>query len=171
MELSSGLISISAALNLIKTAEEIDIPADISEKLTLTLGDGTGDNQIQKLFYKKNKTLVASAADSHDLSGALTDPYGDAAVFTAVRLILIANTSDKLEPTSAAGIKIGAGSNPLALFSDATDALPLPAGGIFHWSSPLATGLAVTAGTGDILKITNLSGSELARYTLLVLGI
>ncbi len=170
MELVSGLISVSAVLSLLKQNQGLDIPIEISQKITQAFEDGSGANEINKIFYLAEQVLATSAADSHDLSGALTDPYGDAVVFSKIRLIWLVNTSPTLDPASAASLKVGAGSNPLAAFSDVSDALPVAPGGMVLLINPTLAGVTVTAATGDIFKVLNLSASELARYMLLVLG-
>ena len=61
-------------------------------------------------------------------------------------------------------------SNGVPLFLAAGDGLPVKPGGAFLWVAPDATGVAVTASTGDLLTITNSGAGSAVTYYIVVLG-
>jgi hypothetical protein len=125
---------------------------------------GVGANQADVLFSDK-RTLASATGEDLDVSGALSALFGTA-VFAKVKAVVIvaaaANTTSLTVSRPA--------SNGLLLFGAASDALAAikPGGGFAFWDPSLA-GIAVTAGTADLLTITNSSGAS-ADYYVLILG-
>lgn len=104
-----------------------------------------------------NFTVIGTIASNEfeiDLSGALTDPIGEAAVFAKVMLIYIRNNG-----TNA--MTVG-GANNIPIFADGSDLLNL-AGSAAAVPSPYflyvdENGITVTADTGDLITITGTDG-------------
>jgi hypothetical protein len=125
---------------------------------------GVGANQADVLFSDK-RTLGSGANEDLDVSGALSGLFG-AAVFVKVKAVAIvaaiANTTVLTVSRPAA--------NGLPLFGAASDALAglKPGGGFLFWD-PSAAGIAVAAGTADLLNIANAAGAS-ADYYVLILG-
>lgn len=131
------------------------------------LADGTGANQANAVFSDQ-RTLAASGTENLDLAGGLTDVYGAALTFTRVKLLLVraaaANVNDVLVG--------GAASNGFVTpFGDATDVVRVRPGGLLLLASADATGFAVTAGTGDLLKMANSAGSTSVTYDIVIVGV
>lgn len=128
------------------------------------LADGTGIDQADRIFTD-TRTITASATDSLDLAGALTNAYGTV-TFARVKAILVtaaaANTNN-VNVTRPA-------SNGLPLFLAAGDGLAVRPGGAFLWMAPDATGVVVTAGTGDLLDLINSGAGTSVTYSIVVLG-
>lgn len=132
-----------------------------------SLANGTGANQANRLWID-TRTLAASATEELDLAGVLTDAFGNVLTFSKIKAILIeavdANVNDVLVG--------GAASNAwAALFGDATDVLRVRPGGFIFHAAPDANGLAVTAGTGDKLKLANSAGSTSVTFTIILVGV
>lgn len=127
-----------------------------------TSGTATTSAQINAV-YRATGTLASGAAGTIDLAGSLVDPLGDAVVFTRIRSIIIENTATTT-------LTIGSStSNPwTAWSSNAASTLAIPASSCIALSSPFGA-WAVTAGTGDILHITNASGGT-GTYKLWIVG-
>lgn len=121
---------------------------------TFTWTNGTGANQINKV-YENSRSITASSNDDLDLAGgALTDIEGAVITFTALKSIYIENTS------ATQTLTVGVGSNPfVGVLGGTTPTMIIPPLGIFHVENPSAAGWPVTAGTGDILRIANGAGS------------
>jgi hypothetical protein len=138
--------------------------------LTLSLANGSGAGKANKI-YAKRRTLAAGASEELDLAGTLPDPLGGAVVFTKIRVIIIL-----LQPSPAAASLLIGGSamNAFVNWVGAAAAQPRvgngPTGGIFMTTRCDATGFAVTAGTGDLLKITNEDGALAATYDIILIG-
>lgn len=128
---------------------------------------GTGASQAD-LVYRARRTLAGSTADNLDVSGSLTDKFGNTLTMARVKLIAIFN---RAAIGSGFDLNVGAGANPLAnLFGDAaSDKINVKPQGLFLITAPGATAYAVTAATGDILKINNGNGSSV-DYDILIVG-
>lgn len=159
--------TIKASINatLTKSADFESASSAIAHALSISLSDGTAANQADRIF-KDTRTLAASATEDLDLSGALTNIYGETVVFADIRAILItaaaANTNN-VNVTRPA-------SNGLPLFLAAGDGAPVRPGGAFLWVAPDATGIPVTAGTGDLLTLTNSAGGTPVDYSITIIG-
>ena len=140
---------------------------EITYSASASLSNGTGANQANAL-WADTRTLSASATENLDLAGVLTDAFGSTLTFTKIKALLIeaddANVNDVVIG--------GAASNAwLALFGDATDTLKIKPGGFILIVAPDANGLAVTASTGDILKVANGGGGSGVTYTINIVGV
>lgn len=125
-----------------------------------TLLDGTGAGQADRLFTDQR---TISTNDDLDLAGVLVDAMGTTLTFARIKAIMIealaANTNN---------ITIGAATNPWATFLNATGTATLrPGGFVCAYAGNDATGWAVTAGTGDILR---LSATGPQVYNIAILG-
>ena len=128
--------------------------------------DGSGDDQAQ-LLWSDTRQLAASANESLDLAGSLVDALGRTLTYTAVKALIVeaarGNANDVLIG--------GAASNGFAaLFGDATDVVKIKPGGKMVLIAP-KTGYAVTAGTGDLLKVANSGSGTAVDYTITVVGL
>jgi hypothetical protein len=138
-------------------------PVTYSKQIDLAFG--TAANQANEM-YDAYRTLSASATEDVDLSGSLTNAFGESIVFTAVKGIYIENTS-AVDVLSVGG----SGSNALAsLFGATNDIIKIRPGGMFLICAPDATGYAVTASTADLLHIANGAGGS-TTYRIIIVGI
>jgi hypothetical protein len=126
---------------------------------------GTGAAQADRIFAD-SRTLSASGTENLDLAGTLTDAYGATITFARIKLVVFiadgGNTND-VQVTRPA-------SNGTALFIAAGDGIALKPGAFFIWADPGATGFAVTAGTGDLLTVTNSAGTTGVTYSVIIIG-
>lgn len=132
---------------------------------SVSYADGTGAGQVSKEFSDK-RTIGAASSENLDLSGSLTDAFGNPVQFSAIKAIIV-----KADAANVGNIVLGgAASNPfVGPFADATDKITIKPGGIFVLAHPGA-GWTVTAGTGDILLMAN-GGAADALYDIVLLGI
>lgn len=137
-------------------------PLALSQAISLT--DGTGANQADRIF-SDTRTLTASANEDLDLSGSLTNAYGTV-TFARIKAVLViadsANTNNVNVSRST--------SNGVPLFLAATDGIAVRPGGVFLWACSDVTGVAVTAGTGDLLNFANSAGSTSVNYSVVIIG-
>lgn len=141
-----------------------EFPFDIQSSIALAAG--TGANQADVLFTD-TRTLAASGTEDLDLAGALASAFGAAAVFVKVKAIFITAASGN---TNNVNVTRPA-ANGVPLFLAASDGLAIPPGGLFVFAGPAAAGLCtVTAGTGDLLTITNSAGGTGVTYSIAVIG-
>jgi hypothetical protein len=132
----------------------------------VALATGTLVNQAD-LAFSDTRTLAASATESLDLAGGLTDAFGNVLTFVEVVAILIAasatNTNDVIVGGAATNAFIGP-------FADATDKLVIKPGGMVLLAAPTNPAYAVVASTGDLLKVANSAAGTGVTYDILIIG-
>jgi hypothetical protein len=136
------------------------------EELRLDLRGGAGSNEAE-LLWAATRSIAGSANDDLDLNGGgLLDPFGQAVNFVELRFVYI-----KAAETNAGNVRAGgSASNRLAgLFAASTDYVDLRPGAAFFATFPIDGDLPVIAGTGDILRITNL-GTLANTYDAILIG-
>lgn len=151
MPLSTSMVlnltaEITKALDLRSAASKLTVAK------TIAMVTGTGNNQADLAW---DDTRSAAAADPLDLNGGgLTDIVGTAFNLAKLKMIYFAaaaaNTQNLNFVRPANGV-------PWLLASG--DAVVVPPGGGFIWWAPVA-GVAVTAGTGDLIEPTPVSGTQ-----------
>ena len=138
-------------------------PLNLAKNIALT--NGTGANQADRVWADQ-RTISASATDSIDLAGSLTDAFGAALTFARIKAVLVtaaSTNSNNVNVTRPA-------SNGVPLFIAAGDGIPVRPGGMIVWVAPDATGVAVTAGTGDLLDIVNSGAGSSVTYDIAIIG-
>lgn len=136
--------------------------------LSTTLTFGTGSGQANKLYYAV-RTLAGTTMDTLDLAGSLTDGVGNTLTFTYVKLAIIAIES----PNGTKALRVGPQNEANAFVgswgaSAATTYKTVKYHDIVEYEP--VTGLAVTAGTGDIFPVYNPTGSSIT-YHILIAGV
>lgn len=154
----------TSGLDLSTPSAKVDTPLVASIDFTT----GVGANQINS-WWSDTRTLANNTSESLDLnaaSGGLTDAFGVGLQLARVKLLYIKNKSTT--QTLSVG---GAASNGFINWvGDATDIVKIPPGGFLLLVAPDATGFAVTAATGDLLKIANGNAGAAADYDIIIAG-
>lgn len=159
-------IGVTGQLYDASSALGVTATAPLNYAFALALAAGTAANQGNQVFQDR-RTLTTGATESLDLAGSLTNLLGQTITFTKVKLILIVNPS-----TNTTSLTVGnAASNQFATFLGAVTHTvgPINPGGFFAIGDPGNTAYAVTAGTGDLLKIANSAGASIT-YDILIIG-
>lgn len=155
-----AVVSLTRAVEFGNSALKITIGADTA------ITSGTAAGSADTVYAEEAYSIAASGSQNFDLSGALTDPLGGAAVFAKVDAIVVkaaaANTNNVLVGGAASNGFVGP-------FADATDILSVKPGGQVTLYAGTA-GWTVTAGTGDILKIANSSSGSAVVFDLVIIG-
>jgi hypothetical protein len=137
-----------------------------AEIVEIALSDGSGADQASNIFSDE-RTLAASASESLDLSGVLQNAFGSTLTLTKVKAILIvansANTNNVVVGGAASNCFVGP-------FADATDKIVIGPGDAFLLTRRSAAGMAVAAGTGDILQVANSGSGTSVTYQIILLG-
>lgn len=161
--------TLATTLTLILSAKynkDFDLQ-DAVNNLTLnkndTLATGTGSNQADVLWHD-TRSLTATSEDL-DMAGSLTNAFGDTVTFATIKGILIHNKSTSSTEILSVG---GAAANQLINWvGNSSDIVKIGPDGILLLWNPI-DGYAVTAGTGDLLKID--SGTDTIEYDIVILG-
>lgn len=159
-------VSLTALLSSALDLASADVPLRLRE--VIDLGSGTGAGRADKAFHDR-RVLAASASESLDLAGGLTDAFGAAITFARVKAILVVAAAANVNNVVVGG----AGSNAWATpFADATDKAVLRPG--MQWliaaGEEDATGLGVTAATGDLLQVANSGAGTPITYDIVLIG-
>jgi hypothetical protein len=140
--------------------DEFDLMVDV------VLRNGTGTGQANKAWRDGDRSILASASENLDLSGTLTDRLGQPVVFTAIKAIIV-----RPKATNVTNLVLGAAaSNAWAPLLGATGTLTLVPGFVMCLVGDVGAGYAVTAGTGDILKVANGGATDLL-YDIAIVGV
>lgn len=149
----------TSALDLVTASA----PVDFAERVTLT--SGTGANQADRVF-SDTRTLAASATEDLDLAGSLTGALGGSVVFARMKALIVRAADGNTNNVNV----IRPASNGVPLFLAASDGIPVKPGGSFVWIAPDATGIAVTAATGDLITFTNSGSGTSVTYDVIIIG-
>lgn len=129
-----------------------------------SLANGTVINTVNRKWSDR-RTVNDAANDDLDLAGGLTDPFGNAITFAKVCGLIVHNRNT----TAGENLVVGGGSNPWITWLGATgdQVVVAPDGVLLLWNPSLA-GYAVTASTGDILRLTGSGGN--ITYDIALIG-
>lgn len=141
------------------------VTTNLDQDYTQLFSSGTGANQGNAL-WQSQRTLTASASETLDFSGSLTDDFGQSITCTKLRALVVRAAS-----TNTNNVLVGGGgTNLTSLTTTGTlvEGLVVRPGGLLMWTFPDATGAAVTATTADKLGVANSAGSTSVVYDVIV---
>jgi hypothetical protein len=168
MPLTSN-IRVAAAAQLSSSTYDLGTAvAPVSLNRTLQLASGVAAGQADKIFADQ-RTIAASGNDDLDLAGVLTDPLGAPLTFVKVKALIVAAASGNTNNVVVGG----AGTNGwVGPFGAATHTVTVRPGGalVLMTGAGDANGYAVTAGTGDLLRIANSAGVTPVTYDIVIVG-
>lgn len=139
------------------------VPLDMTT--VIRLASGTAANQADKIFHDR-RTLVASATEDLDLAGSLTDALGATITMARIKALIVKAASANTNNVNV----IRPAANGVPLFLAASDGIPVLPGGVLAWIAPNAAGIAVTAGTGDLITFTNSAAGTSVTYDVVIIG-
>lgn len=142
------------------------------------LNTGVSDGQCDLMFAKTESAIAASLITSYDLAGSLKDSFGNTLTFVEVVLIAVRNK----RTTALAYLDVGPhATNGFGRLAASRGFWPTDAGADNDQGNIAAPdswmvlyskdGVPVTAGTGDILRVTTsaVAGST-NSWDLLIIG-
>lgn len=158
-------LAVAATYPIVTDLQSADAPINYAK--SLTLADGVGNSQADRMFTD-TRTLAPSANEDLDLAGVLFDVFGRA--FTVVKLkcfLIVAAIGN----AAANKVQVRRGAtNGVPIFTAVSSGVAdLEAGGMFLWASPLA-GVTVTPATGDLVNIANSAGTNSVNYDVVIIG-
>ncbi|GII89624.1 hypothetical protein Ssi03_76140 [Sphaerisporangium siamense] len=138
-------------------------PLEVRKQMALAQGAGAGQADM---MWSDQRTITASGTDALDLAGALPGPFGGNLTFARIKAIVLIAAAGN---TNNVNLVMPA-SNGAPLFLAAGDGIGIRPGGMFFWFDPSATGVAVTAGTGDLLNVINAGAGTPVTYDIHLVG-
>lgn len=158
-------ISLSLIAKL-TAAGDIGTPTvDVAYSQSLSLATGVGANQAD-MIWTDQRTLAASATEDIDLAGVLTSLLGGTLTLVRVKFLYVFAATGN---TNNVQVRRGA-TNGVPIFTAVSAGMDLKPGGSLLWTDPSAGGVAVTAGTGDLINFTNSGAGTSVTYDILVGG-
>jgi hypothetical protein len=129
------------------------------------VSNGTGAGQASQV-YQDTGSIAPSGTTTIDLAGSLTNIFGQTITFTKIKLLAIRaaaanNVANNLQVARPAA-------NGFVWFLALSDGFYLAPGAWFLWYDP--AGVAVTAGTADLLSLINSAGTNTISYDLVIVG-
>jgi len=154
---------------------DVTSKAALAREFNLAFDDGTGEDEVDLVWFD-SISLAAGADTDIDLSGSLTDPWGDSVSFAKIRGLFIKNASTTDAEIQFGGGDGGDGTNAwdtwiTSTAADGSEAVKVPPGWTWGAAHTGTGGYAVTANTGDILRIKNNDGALAAIVEVVILGI
>lgn len=164
MPLTSSInLAVSATQTLALDLATASFP--LTKNYPVNLANGVAASQADRLFTD-TRTLAASATENLDLAGVLVDAFGATLTLVKVKAVIISaaagntNTVDVTRPAT----------NGVALFTAVSSGVSLRPGGAFALVAPDLTGIAVVAGTGDLITVTNGGAGTAVTYDVVIIG-
>lgn len=164
----TGVCRLTIGATHTKDLDLADPVSRLSQTWERMFASGSGDGQINKIFHD-TRSLAGAADEELDLAGGLTDQFGAVLTFTKVKVLAIRNNAD-----SALSVGGAAANGFSAWAADPTDVVKLAPAGAQGSTFVLLicdpAGVAVTAGTGDLLKVALAAGTG-GTYDIIILGV
>ena len=159
-------ISVSVSALHTSASDFTTSSAPLSRMYQQIFTEGTGADQANRIFHDQ-RTLAASATEDLDLAGVLLDSFGAAITFARIRGLVVAaalaNTNNVIVG--------GAATNTFVNWvGGATHTITVRPGGVLALFARDATSYAVTASTGDLLRIGNSGAGSTVTYDIVLLG-
>lgn len=159
-------VSVGIVGTLTSVLDLVTAQAPLSYTHSHDLANGSGANQADKIFTD-SRQLAASATENIDLAGVLVDALGATLAFTKIKALLIRAKSTNVNDVLVGG---AATNGFIAWVGAATDVVKVKPNGMLLVTAPDVNGLAVTAGTADLLKIANSGAGSAVDYDIVVIG-
>lgn len=143
------------------------VAASLNFMRGFSLDSGTGAGQADRI-WDDTRTLTASSNEDLDLNGAaIQDALGLNLAFVKIKGILVAAAA-----TNVNNVVVGAAASNAFVgpFGAATHTVAVKPGGLFAAACSDAAGWAVTAGTGDLLRIANGGAGTSVTYDIVIIG-
>lgn len=161
-------LTVQADAALVTSRDLVDAAAELAYRQRVRLTSGTGAGQAD-LVFSDTRTIAASSNDDLDLAGGLTDAHGATLTFARVKALIVTASASNTNTVVVGG---DATNTFLTWVSAEGDSVVLRPGAclaLFAGQAD-ATGYAVTASTGDLLRITNGSSGSTVDYDIVIIG-
>lgn len=159
----TALIRLLVSSTYIKDLDLRDPKDVLSKTYEQEFASGTGSGKAN-LQFVDSRELADGASESLDLAGSLLDAFGATLTFVKIKVLLIKN----LSTTQTLSIGGAASTAWSAWLGDPTDVVKIGPGAMaLLVCDPV--GVAVGAGSTDLLKIANSAGA-VCDYDIVIIG-
>jgi hypothetical protein len=140
--------------------------APLARTYQMLYSTGTGAGSADRIWHDQ-RTIAPSGTDDLDLAGVLTDVFGATVTFARVKALMVAAASGN---TNNVIVGNAATNGFITWVGAATHTVTVRPGGFLALAASDATSYAVTAGTGDLLRIANSGAGTSVVYDIVVIG-
>lgn len=127
-------------------------------ELVADLLNGTDDGEIDRV-YSDELTVTTTPTDLDFVGGVTSKLNGQTVTLAEIVAVIVVNES------AAGDVIVGGDANAIPIFGAATHTRPVKPGGADVWYAP--AGVALVAGTGDILQLAASAGSVDCKVAVL----
>ena len=160
----STQLQVGLVANLENTTGLTKATAPLTKVWTINYGTGTGAGQADKIYTLSAQAITTGATLTIDVAGSLTDAFG--AAFTPAKLRTVYIYS---YPANTTNLTLFGDAASVPILNTAATTTTLVPGSLFLNTNAATAGIAVTATTGDIIKIVNAAGAT-ATIDLVLIG-
>jgi hypothetical protein len=147
----------------VRTLDLENLSQELAQDWQVNFIPGTGVGAVDKQFDDE-RTLADGVSENLDLSGSLLDAFGASLLFAKIKILAIKNKSATQTLSVGGAATLGF----IGWVGDPTDVVKIGPGAMALLICDPA-GVAVTAGTGDLLKIANSAGAA-CIYDIFISG-
>ncbi|MFC8267811.1 hypothetical protein ACFUIZ_19070 [Streptomyces cinereoruber] len=163
---SAASVSVAGAQSVSLPQGKATYPFGLSRSVSLV--DGTGAGKADRV-WTATRTLAASASEDLDLAGTLVDAFGATVSFAKIKALMVSAAAGNTNNVVIGG----ASSNGFITWVGAAThtVIVRPGGALALLTGEAdANGYAVTAATGDLLKIANSGSGTPVTYSIAIIG-
>jgi hypothetical protein len=149
-----------------------------TDSYSLSTSNGTGANGTADLKYSAKYTINGNQSQDIDLAGNLTDRFGATITFARIKCLHVRVLGTADDSASTGGpVDVGGGTAGAQFVNwISVNTAKVRVGGsagrkgCLHLSCDDATAYAVTATTGDILRLTNVHATNAVKVAVVLIG-
>lgn len=164
----TSIIAVAVSAVQVPVVDLGSASAQLSKSYRVDLANGTTAGQADRVFHDQ-RTLAASASEDLDLAGGLTDVFGASLTFVRIKGLIVAASAGNTNNVIVGG---AASNGFVSWVGGATHTVTVRPGAVMVLMAGAAdtTGYAVTAATGDLLRVANSGGTTGVTYDIAVIG-
>lgn len=166
MALSTAIrVALTSILTGTSSGSSASGTSSVARKYEKKFVDGTGSGLKADQIISLSGSLAASGTTNVDVAGAVTNPLNTTVTLARVKAILV-----EAADTNVNDLQVSRpASNGLPWISAASAAINLQPGGALLVTAPVG-GFTATAGTGDLITLTNGGAGTSVGYKITIVG-
>lgn len=161
-------LTMQAICDQVAARDLVNAAAPLNYRNRVQLDSGTGAGQAD-LVFSDTRSIAASSNDDLDLAGGLTDALGNSLTFARVKGLIVVASASNVNNVIVGGDATNTFLTWVEAEGDSVILRPGAALALFAGAAD-ATGYAVTASTGDLLRIRNAAGGSSVSYSIVIVG-
>jgi hypothetical protein len=143
----------------------VTVSAPLAYAKQTNLASGVGLDQADQIF-SDTRTLAPSTAEDLDVrGGALLQPDGTPFNIVKLKVLMVCAKS-----TNTNNVVLGGDANSVPFLDTAATTTTIKPNGCRVFSESALAGIAVTAGTGDVVQVANSAAGTSVDYDIVIIG-